>query len=254
MLLQEDANSLLTAIPGKTGYVLINNKQCEVKASTPKVDDGRDSYKNHHHSNHIGGGGGGGGGTPGMWRSSPLPSAAHHHSPQGQGSRAHFPKVPYNNNQQYYAGKPIYTYNDQYIGDNADTRNFDKLYSKDIPFANANGRNNGYYGPPVPSSYNASYPGQDPYGNQMYPPSGYYTDPYGTTQYPSQQYGGGQYVPPQTYQGGGYESYNNGYYAEGDANSSEGGGYTDPYYQNYAGEVEGEYEQGAAVESAEQYD
>ena len=250
MLLQEDANSLLTAIPGKTGYVLINNKQCEVKASTPKVDDGRDSYKNHHHSNHIGGGGGG---TPGMWRSSPLPSSAHHHSPQGQGPRAHFPKVPYNNNQQYYAGKPIYTYNDQYIGDNADTRNFDKLYSKDIPFANANGRNNGYYGPPVPSSYDASYPGQDPYGNQMYPPGGYYTDPYGTTQYPSQQYGG-QYGPPQTYQGGGYESYNNGYYAEGDANSSEGGGYTDPYYQGYAGEVDGEYEQGAAVESAEQYD
>ena len=243
MLLQEDAMSLLTAIPGKTGYVLINDKQCEVKASTPKVDDGRDSYRNHHHSNHSSGGVAG---TPGMWRSNPpLHSAARHHSTQGQGSRAHFPKVPYNYNQQYYAGKPMYTYNDQYIGDDADTRNIDKLYSEDIPFANANGRNNGYYGG---SSYDASYPGQVPYGNQY--PGGYYADPYGTTQYPSQQYGG-QYGPPQTYQG-----YNNGYYSEGDVNSSEGGGYTDPYYQNYGGEVGGEYEQAdaAAVESANQYD
>lgn len=240
---EEDAMSLLTAIPGKTGYVLINDKQCEVKASTPKVDDGRDSYKNHHHSNHSSGGVAG---TPGSWRSNPpLHSAAQHHSTQGQGSRAHFPKVPYNYNQQYYAGKPMYTYNDQYIGDDADTRNFDKLYSEDIPFANANGRNNGYYGGP---SYDASYPGQVPYGNQY--PGGYYADPYGTTQYPSQQYGG-QYGPPQTYQG-----YNNGYYSEGDVNSSEGGGYTDPYYQNYGGEVGGEYEQAdaAAVESANQYD
>ena len=49
---QSDALRLLTSIPGKTGHVIINCKQCEVKASTPKQGDS--GYK------HQGGGGGGG--------------------------------------------------------------------------------------------------------------------------------------------------------------------------------------------------
>lgn len=49
---EEDAISLLTAIPGKTGYVTIKGKQCEVKASTPKVDDGSPSKFSGQHSHH----------------------------------------------------------------------------------------------------------------------------------------------------------------------------------------------------------
>lgn len=49
---EEDAMSLLTAIPGKTGYVTIKGKQCEVKASTPKVDDGSPSKFSGQHSHH----------------------------------------------------------------------------------------------------------------------------------------------------------------------------------------------------------
>jgi RNA recognition motif-containing protein len=63
---ENDAINILTAIPGKTGYVFINRKQCEVKASTPKTADGLvvKHQRPHHH-----------GGGAGQWSSNPP----HHH-------------------------------------------------------------------------------------------------------------------------------------------------------------------------------
>ena len=73
---QNDAIRLLTAIPGKTGYVFINRKQCEVKASTPKTVDGGPVVK--HHRPHHGGG-------AGQWRSNPP----HHHRDNNRGYNPH---------------------------------------------------------------------------------------------------------------------------------------------------------------------
>ena len=176
---QEDANKLLTAVPGKSGYVMIRNKQVELKASTPKVDDGRDAYKHTHHPHAYRGSGGG----QGMWRSNPPPSSPqqnNHFVPRG--SRVHY----HNHHQPHVA---------QYSGD-VDGRNFDNVpvYTQDgqqmirpiyqqqqnYMYGPAGG---GYYYTPtgntsVPSSYDTSYPassmgGQAVYDGQSYPSPNY---------------------------------------------------------------------------------
>ena len=154
---------------------MIRNKQVELKASTPKVDDGRDTYKNHPHA-HRGGGGGG----QGVWRSNPPTSPQQNdHYFVRRGSR-----VQYNNHHQPHVA--------QYSGD-VDGRNFDNVsvqYTQDgqqmirpiyqqqqnYMYGPAGG---GYYYTPtanasVPSSYDASYPasstgGQAVYDGQSYP-------------------------------------------------------------------------------------
>jgi hypothetical protein len=58
---------LLTSVPGKTGYVFINRKQCEVKASTPKTGDNPVPRQHHHQA--------------GLWR----PNHPSHHRDNNRG-------------------------------------------------------------------------------------------------------------------------------------------------------------------------
>jgi len=251
---QEDANKLLTAVPGKSGYVMIRNKQVELKASTPKVDDGRDAYKNHPHA-HRGVGVGG----QGMWRSNPPPSSPqqnNHFVPRG--SRVH-----YNNHHQPHVA--------QYNGD-VDGRNFD------IPFCTQDGQQmirpiyqqqqnymygqggGGYYYTPT-NNASAAYPatsvgGQAVYDGQSYPSpnnNGYYDA--ASYQYQG-EYGNQQAMPQPPYQGGytSYDENSNAYYAAEAAPAGDtDGGFDQSYNQNYA-PGEGEYEQQAAVETTEKYE
>lgn len=122
------ANSLLTVIPGKTGYVHINGKQCEVKASTPKADDG--SYKPRHNHHH---------GAPGMWRSNP---------PRHDSNRGYVSRQPMSNaarvaaaaqmkqqalmQQHQPRGGKNFTIDNDFNGD-VDGRNFDQLHQPSPP-------------------------------------------------------------------------------------------------------------------------
>lgn len=243
------ANSLLTAIPGKTGYVVINGKQCEVKASTPKADDGRP----HHH------------GAPGMWRSNP-PRHDHRgytprhpintNGPRGPGPMKHqmMPHQPPRRGKHFSA-------DNEFTGD-GDGRNFDDLYQP-IPQANAgyqpmygravpttnlplyhhnyqnafpSGASNAYAYPnnsvasdaSVTPSWDASYPAAPNQGYVQYGPNamqvnnGYY-DPYAVQQYPNTN--SNNSTPPLMLNGESmaYVSYN-GYNAEGGAAFPSQGG------------------------------
>ena len=177
---QEDANKLLTAVPGKSGYVMMRNKQVELKASTPKVDDGRDAYKNHPHGS-VGG--------QGMWRSNPPTSPQQNdHYFVRRGSRVH-----YNNHHQPHVA--------QYSGD-VDGRNFDiPVYTQDgqqmiRPIYQQ--QQNYMYGPNGGGYYytptnNAAYPassagGQAVYDGQSHPsPNTGYYDAYHQGEYGNQQ-------------------------------------------------------------------
>lgn len=90
---EAEANVLLTNIPGKTGHVLINGKQCEVKASTPKTntDDSARTYHNRHHNS---GSSNGSNVVPGMWRS----NSSNHHYNRGYNPRHFVSNTRYNTN------------------------------------------------------------------------------------------------------------------------------------------------------------
>jgi len=246
---QEDANKLLTAVPGKSGYVMIRNKQVELKASTPKVDDGRDTYKSHPHA-HQGGVGG-----QGMWRSNPPTSPQQNdHYFVRRGSRVHY----HNHHQPHVA---------QFSGD-VDGHNFDNVsvqYTQDgqqmirpiyqqqqnYMYGPAGG---GYYYTPttnaVPSSYDASYPASSMGGQAVYDGQSYPSPNYDAHQYQG-EYGNQQAMPQPPYQGG-YTSYDengNAYYAAEAAPAGDiDGGFDQSYNQSYA-PGEGEYDQQAAVET-----
>lgn len=177
---QTCAHSLLTAIPGKTGYVHINGKQCEVKASTPKADDG--SYKPRHNHHHHG--------APGMWRSNP---------PRHDGNRGYITRHPMSNaarvtaaaqmkqqammqqqyqqammqQQQQPRGGKNFTIDNDFNGD-VDGRNFDQLHQPSLQVTP------GYpnmYSRGLPATnlplyqYNNSY--QNPYSSGSLGPYGY---------------------------------------------------------------------------------
>lgn len=72
---QGDAMGLLTSVPGKTGYVVINRKQCEVKASTPKTGDNSSPGQHHHHQ------------AGGLWRPNHPPY--HHYRNNARGGYIH---------------------------------------------------------------------------------------------------------------------------------------------------------------------
>lgn len=220
-LLQNVAMSLLTAIPGKTGYVTIGGKQCEVKASTPKVDDGlgrhapregwrpnqpprHNNYHNNHSHHHNRGNGG-----------SAVMMSQHHPPPQ---------KHYYRDNDSFNSGS-----NSNNV---ADGRNYDELYAQPPQASgyqqpmpvygrgsnyqqnynqnvyNSNVAAAGYGGYPTAtagqaSSWEASYPatasvqgynsvGQAQYAPTATPESGGYYDPYAVQQYPL-QYANDQY-------------------------------------------------------------
>jgi len=251
------ANALLTAIPGKTGYVVINGKQCEVKASTPKADDG--SFK--HHGHH---------GAPGMWRSNPPHNRGyaprqHNNAPRsgpGPMKQAVYPQ-PH--------GVKNFTIDNDFNGD-VDGRNFDELYvhqpqmnasyqpmnvyNRNVPthpliyqnyqHAYPAAAPTAYSAYPnsaaasVPSSWDASYPAVPNQGYGQYPPNamsgnGYY-DPY-AQHYSNQhgnnpnQYGGNNHMPPPMMMGqANYVNYNGYNSEEGPYASSQGdeGGF-EPY-------------------------
>mmetsp|Transcript_31679 Transcript_31679/g.68391 ORF Transcript_31679/g.68391 Transcript_31679/m.68391 type:complete len:520 (-) Transcript_31679:256-1815(-) len=216
------ANSLLTAIPGKTGYVVINGKQCEVKASTPKADDAP-HYKHGHHHGH---------GAPGLWRSNP-PRHDHHrggygprhpinHAPRGPGQMK---QQTMHDRQHQPRGEKNFSIDNEFNGD-VDGRHFDEMYAQSpppqmnasyqpmygrgVPTTNPYHQNyqnayasaapNAAYSYPnssgasaasVPSSWEASYPasaqtqGYVQYAsNAMQGNNGYY-DPYAVQQYPN---------------------------------------------------------------------
>jgi len=245
---QEDANKLLTAVPGKSGYVMIRNKQVELKASTPKVDDGRDTYKNHPHA-HQGG--------QGMWRSNPPTSPQQNSHFVPRGSRFH-----YNNHHQPHVA--------QYSGD-VDGRNFDNvsvqytqdgqqmirpIYQQQQNYMYGSGGGGYYYTPTNNVAYPASSAsGQAVYDGQSYPSpnnNGYYDASY---QYQG-EYGNQQAMPQSPYQGGytNYDENGNAYYAAEAAPAGDiDGDFDQSYNQNYA-PGEGEYEQQAAVETNEKYE
>lgn len=269
---ENDANSLLTAIPSKTGYVMINGKQCEVKASTPKKDDPHAKHGQHQ-------------GIPGMWKSNPP-----HHDNRGYSPR--HSNDGHTNHHHHHGGEKIFYPDNEYNG-SVDGRNFDALYAQQqtqmttsYQTMNAYDQNyttgkpsmyqqhyqNAYptaspYGgaypsssdAPIPSSWEASYPGPSQ-GYPQYPSNtmlgnnGYY-DPY-AQQYANQyasQYGNAPPSPPLVGQTGYTNS--DGYYAEGGGNpmpdqgvnASDGG--FEQYPQPYQGD--GDYDQAA---TANQYE
>jgi len=177
---EDDANSLLTDIPNKSGYVTINGKQCEVKASTPKVDDpaGR-----HNHAPR---------GATGMWRSNLVHHQYGHrrgHRPNGAGGAYH--PTARGEGRQYYVNREYPN------GDNVaavDGRNFDEVYSRQMhagyaggqqqpygrgyapsnmynyQYSIAQGQGGGYaYANAVPSSWEASYPASSAPAHGYYP-------------------------------------------------------------------------------------
>lgn len=275
---EDAANSLLTAIPGKTGYVLINGKQCEVKASTPKVDDGTSKH-NHH-------------GAPGMWRTNPPHDSRGYSSRRSSHGAYALGSKPMHHNHQPRGEKQFYI--DQEFNGEIDGRNFDEVYPRQMPQMNAGyqpanvyGRNftasnppiyqqnyqNVYSGAPpngytsagaVPPSWEASYPGAPSQGYGQYPSNAAsennrYYDPYAAQQlYPNPNHFSSQYnsnsvnqtaVMGQT----GYANYNS-YFVGKDEDSpipqgiNSGGGF-ESYQASYP--IEGDYNQG---DSAEQYE
>ena len=231
---QNDAIRLLTAIPGKTGYVFINRKQCEVKASTPKTVDGGPVGK-HHRPHHAGG--------AGQWRSNPP----HHHRDNNRGYNPHRstfgggavpPPGPARQPQQvapHDAGakqtraggefdastttasmKSYYDYTQPpssqamapMIAYDHDPAVYHPSYLTAYPAAASS---------VVPSPYDSPYPAmsQGPGGND----DGYYS-PYPYAQYAGQQYGGQQIVTPSPMMAGhhlGYATYS--------AYDADGGGW-----------------------------
>lgn len=247
---------------------MINGKQCEVKASTPKVDDG--SGVKH---------------APGMWRSNPPRHDNHHNRGHGHHQGGHNNMKMHHNHHQPRGQKQFYIEN-EFIGD-VDGRNFDEVqygaqaqmntsyqpmnvYGRNLSTSNpsmyqqnyqnvysASVPSNGYGYPnnstaSVPSSWDASYPASAPsqYGqyspNTMSGGSGYY-DPY-SHQY-ANQYGNNS-MPSQMMAGQtGYTNYG-GYYAQpmqaaqGMAASVDSG--FEPYPQSQPGD--GDWSQGEQYE------
>jgi len=139
---EAEANALLTNIQGKIGHVLINGKQCEVKASTPKTNDGtgRTYNPNHQHQH-------GDGVVPGMWRSNP-------------------PNVYYNRGY-----KPRRFVANNYFNNKQELQPLDDDINKQLDIENEfNGDvNRSNFSPVYPFS---SYPTMNNYGrNVMYQPS-----------------------------------------------------------------------------------
>mmetsp|Transcript_17901 Transcript_17901/g.38697 ORF Transcript_17901/g.38697 Transcript_17901/m.38697 type:complete len:466 (+) Transcript_17901:163-1560(+) len=278
---ENDANSILTAIPCKTGYVIINGKQCEVKASTPKADDGQANKHGHHH------------GIPGMWKSNPPHHDNHGYSPRRSNNGPPGPmKQMVHHHYHQPRGEKLFNTDNELNGD-ADGRNFDELYVQQSQMTasyqamNAYGSNfttsetsmyqqnyrHAYpaaspYGyaytnssaAPVPSSREASYPapsqGYAQYPSNTMPGNNGYYDPY-AQQYPYQyasQYGNDSMHPSTMMGQMGYAD-SNVYYAEGEGdlmpdqgvNASDGG--FEQYPQSYPGD--GDYDQAA---TADQYE
>lgn len=271
---EQIANSLL-ANQGKPGYVIINGKQCEVKASTPKVDDGTSKHGHGH-------------GAPGMWKSNPpyhsQDGRRYSHRHQNQGS--HSGQMKQNMHHHQPRGEKNFYLDSDYNGD-IDGRNFDDVYSHQphinasYQAMNAYGRNqpmsntmyqqnyqnvypssatsNGYFYPnsgsatvSIPSSHEASYPaaaasnqGIGQYASSTMPGDSGYYDAYSCQQYPNQyvsHYGNtGSMSHPIMMAHVGYAN-NSGYYAQAGAtmpyqgiDGSDGGGF-EPYPQSYEGE------------------
>lgn len=221
-----DATSLLTAIPGKTGYVVINGKQCEVKASTPKADDG--SGKPSHH------------GAPGMWRSNPPRHDHRGYTPRHPNNGHHSGPMKMHHHHQP-RGEKYFNRDDEFNGE-VDGRNFDEVqvyaqqphtsyqpmnvYGHNVPASNQYMYHQNYQNIPaapnsyvypnssaasIPSSWDASYPAAPNQGYGQYPVSGNpeYYDPY-SQQY-SNQYGNNSM--PMVAGQAGYANYS-GYYSE----------------------------------------
>jgi len=263
---ESDANSLLTTIPCKTGYVIINGKQCEVKASTPKKEDAHFTHGKHH-------------GIPGMWKSNPP----QHDMPREVPGRRSYagPHV-----QLHQRGDNMYYADNEYNG-NIDGRNFNELYvqqqqtqmasyqamhayspafAQGKPFmSHHNNQNNGYppasaYGvvysnssaaAPVPSSWEASHPAPSQ-GYAQYPSNNGYHDPY------AQQYAN-QYASPYGHQSmptpyadqAGYTNSDESYAEGGGPNqgANVGSGGYEHYPQSYAGD--GQYDQSSTADQNE---
>jgi RNA-binding protein Musashi len=268
---ENDAAKLLTAIPGKTGYVMINGKQCEVKASTPKMEDA--SPKHSHH------------GSVGMWKSH---HNNHRHVNRGYNQRHH------NNGHHTGHGKHMFHHHqphddkhiyrdDQFVGD-VDGRNFDQVYAQQ-PLTNPSyqamnaydrsmntsnmsmynhnyqshyhgavtpgyGYSGGSTASSVPSSWEASYPapaqgyGQYPTDNMSQGNTGYYTnyDPQYPNQYTGPSYGNNS-MPPSMMGHPAYSSYGS-FPVEGDGPAATPGAGTsgfEPCPQSYDGD--GNYDQ-----------
>lgn len=171
---QEVAHSLLNSIPGKTGMINIQGKNCEIKASEPKsMTSPTPRY--------IHGSGG---------------QRNHHHLPPNQGG--YVPKPPHASPTltapvKVSSGMTPHLPNDRYF----DSRNFDQLYNGHPSGYATNSMYSGYQYSGWENSYPYPYGqyGRDhsPYGAQA--PQGYY-----------EGYGG-QY----NYSQGGY-AYSDGYY------------------------------------------
>jgi len=138
---EAEANALLTNIPGKTGHVLINGKQCEVKASTPKANDGtgRTYQPNHNHQQE---GDGSVSVVPGMWRSNP-PNVYYN---RGYKPRRFVTNNYFNNKQEQQPLDDDSNYKqldieNEFNGD-VNRRNFSPVYSfSSYPTMNNYGRN-----------------------------------------------------------------------------------------------------------------
>lgn len=187
---ENDAATLLTAIPGKTGYVMINGKQCEVKASTPKIED--DSPKHGHH------------GAVGMWRSH------HHHYRHGNRGYLHHRHHTHAHHQGHfkYSMQHLHQprddkqfFRDNQFPGNVDGRNFDQVYPQHQQSMNASYQPNmNTYGrsmtaPNPPSVYNQNYqnvyPGMATISGYVYPESSVPS----WEAYPGLSPGYGQYAP-----------------------------------------------------------
>lgn len=189
---QAEANALLTNTPGKSGNVLINGKQCEVKASTPKTNEDYARMYHNRQSNN-----GSTSVVPGMWRSN---THSHHHNNRGQYKPRHFlnNNYYYNNNNtslentkqqdmlyQHHENhddnedKKLFDIENECSGD-ANRRSFTPLYpAANYHVMNTYGQN--LYQPTYP---NALFPTTTPSSGYVYLNDGSDTSPIPTLSYP----------------------------------------------------------------------